>query len=204
MAIPIILSKKTKALVVGGGNVALRKVRWLLECGAEVTLESPVIHEELYILAPNSAINIIEREYLSRELDYFELVFACTDNAQVNELIRQDANKCASLVNVADNPQACDFTVPATFSTDNISATFSCNGLPALAATLRDNFASSLPENINVIASAIHQLRREIIQNEPEQSQRAISIRKLCSRQAIESCAGLSPEQIRQQLLSML
>jgi precorrin-2 dehydrogenase/sirohydrochlorin ferrochelatase len=125
-------------VVVGGGKVAERKVLSLLEAGAQVRLISPQLTEALHKLAVAGRIDWLARYFQSGDLSDALLVFAATDNRQVNEAVAREATAAGKLVNVADAPELCSFQVPAVLHQGDLSIAVSTNGKsPALAARIK-------------------------------------------------------------------
>jgi uroporphyrin-III C-methyltransferase/precorrin-2 dehydrogenase/sirohydrochlorin ferrochelatase len=100
-------------LVVGGGGVALRKVEGLLAAGARVSVVAPDPAEPLAELARKGEIELGRRAYRPGEAAGFYLVFAATDDDEVNRRVSDDAEQAGVLVNVADDPDLCAFHLPA-------------------------------------------------------------------------------------------
>ena len=102
-----------RCLVVGGGWVALRKVEGLIAEGAQVTVVTPEAVGPLAILQKNQAITLEVRAYQPGEAAAFSLVFAATDDREVNRRVSEDAASAGVWVNVADDPALCTFHLPA-------------------------------------------------------------------------------------------
>ena len=115
---PIFLKvHELQVLIVGGGNVALEKLTFLLKSSpnAKVQLVAPVIRDEIRELALKHSIHLIERSYKRSLLKQKHLVIAATDNGKVNLNVYLDCKKRNLLVNVADTPQLCDFYFNSSF-----------------------------------------------------------------------------------------
>jgi len=111
---PVTLNVKgRRCLVVGGGWVALRKVEGLIAEGAKVTVVTPEAVGPLATLAKNQAITLEMRAYQAGEAAAFSLVFAATDDREVNRRVSEDAASAGVWVNVADDPALCTFHLPA-------------------------------------------------------------------------------------------
>jgi len=125
-------------LVVGGGKVAVRKVKDLLGAGATVRVVAPKISTPLTRLAAKGKIELVEREYLMGDLKNAALVFAVTNDERVNMHISRDAKKRNLPVNVADNPNLCSFIVPAQIKKGPVTVAISTGGAaPGMAARLK-------------------------------------------------------------------
>jgi uroporphyrin-III C-methyltransferase/precorrin-2 dehydrogenase/sirohydrochlorin ferrochelatase len=111
---PVMLNLKgRKVLVVGGGGVALRKVSSLVAEEARVTAVAPVLVRGLRELASEGAVTVEERAYRAGEAHNFALVFAATDDREVNRQVAADATREGVFVNVADDPELSSFHLPA-------------------------------------------------------------------------------------------
>jgi uroporphyrin-III C-methyltransferase / precorrin-2 dehydrogenase / sirohydrochlorin ferrochelatase len=111
---PVMLDVTSRAcLVVGGGGVALRKARSLVEEGAQVTVVAPAAEGEVEELAGRGSVRLERRRYRSGEAAGYALVFAATDDPEVNRQVHADAEAAGVWVNVADVPTLCSFQVPA-------------------------------------------------------------------------------------------
>lgn len=124
--------------VIGGGAVAERKITDLLSAGAVVSVISPVLSPVLERLAKEQKIEHLARPYRPGDLAHFFIVICATDNKAVNEAAAWEAKAAGALVNVVDNPQLCDFSVPAKVVRGDLVITVSTSGYsPALAKQLR-------------------------------------------------------------------
>ena len=102
-----------RCLVVGGGGVALRKVQGLVEEGARVTVVAPDVVAPLEAMAAAGEISLERRRYRDGEAAGYALVFAATDDREVNARVFRDAEAAGIWVNVADDPELCSFHLPA-------------------------------------------------------------------------------------------
>jgi siroheme synthase-like protein len=144
------------ALVVGGGKVALEKVRGLLECGADVTVVAPRAVAELRELD----VEILLRGYREADLDDRFLVVAATATSSVNRRVSEDAERRSLFCNVADVPELCSFILPAVLRRDPIAVAVSTGGAsPALAQRIRDDVGDVIgPEHV-ALARRLRELR---------------------------------------------
>jgi precorrin-2 dehydrogenase / sirohydrochlorin ferrochelatase len=143
MSYPAMLNLEGRpVLVVGGGRVARRKVEALLEAGAQVRLVSPQAGPDLAGWAQEGRIDWYPREYEPIDLEGCWLVLAATDNAEVNSRIAGDAERAGIWSNIADRPELCGFTVPASLRRGALTMAVSTGGAsPLLAARIRDDLA---------------------------------------------------------------
>jgi siroheme synthase-like protein len=132
---PIFLELAGKpVVVVGAGNVALRKVKGLLDAGALVTVVAPRVAPEFSRLP----VTLRRRRYRASDLDGAVLAFAATDRRAVNRAVARKAGALGIPVNVADSRQECDFLVPARLTRGNLQIAVSTGGQsPRLASSIR-------------------------------------------------------------------
>ncbi len=141
-------------LVVGGGRIALRKVKTLLPTGARITVVAPQIDPELVSLASASAsLDLRTRAYDPQDLRGISLVFICTDKPAVNAQVSNDARARRILVNNACDYQDGDFIVPARMDFgENIAVTVSTQGrAPSLAKKLKQHIQETWREDLEKI-----------------------------------------------------
>lgn len=127
-----------RCVVVGGGEVAERKVRRLLDCGAQVAVVGEAFTPALEALEKEGKISLTARAYAAPLIEGAFLVFATTDNEAVNEEVFRDARQKNILVNVADDPRRCDFILPSVLEEGSLQIAVSTGGKsPALARRIR-------------------------------------------------------------------
>jgi siroheme synthase-like protein len=161
---PIFLNLEgKKCVVVGGGEVALRKVRTLLNCGAKVVVVSPALNSDLAQLAEAGTISVISREYEPKDLTDAVIVVAATDIAEVNQNIAKKARKHGILVNVVDRPEASDFIMPSFVRRGDLVLAVSTSGAsPALAKKIRMRLEQTFGEEYSPLLSVIKEVRQEL------------------------------------------
>jgi siroheme synthase-like protein len=161
---PVLLNiQGKKCLVVGGGEVALRKSQMLLEHGANVVIVSPEFCTEINKLAEGGAVRTVHREYDTVDLEDAFLVIAATDSATVNEKVAEDARKRSILVNVVDKPDISDFIVPSYFRRGDIIVAVSTSGKsPALARKIRGELETEVKAEYARLAEITSDVRAEL------------------------------------------
>jgi precorrin-2 dehydrogenase / sirohydrochlorin ferrochelatase len=129
---------KKRCVVVGGGRVALRKVRMLLDCGGEVKVVSSSFHFNLLRLAEKKAIRLIQRDYKPGDLTGAAIVIAATDKREINRRVAEEAERAGGLVNVVDDPEPSSFILPSYFREGDLTLAVSTGGKsPALARKIK-------------------------------------------------------------------
>ena len=131
--------ENTRCLVVGGGEVAARKVTALREAGARPVVVSPALCEVLRQQAERGEIDAVWRAYRPGDLNGARLAIAATDDPAINEAVWRDAQAIGCLINVVDYPARCNFHVPATVRRGALTLSVSTGGTsPLLARRIRE------------------------------------------------------------------
>jgi cobalt-precorrin 5A hydrolase/precorrin-3B C17-methyltransferase len=151
---PIFLTHLAGApvVVIGGGVVAARKVLGLLAVGAATTVIAPALGETLAALHQAGSFVWQKRAYQTGDVQGARLVFAATNDRAVNAQVAADAARHQILCNVADDPQAGDFHVPALLRPDGadagmVIAVGSGGQSPRRTTALRNRIATWLAGN---------------------------------------------------------
>jgi precorrin-2 dehydrogenase / sirohydrochlorin ferrochelatase len=151
-----------RCLVVGGGSVAERKVSALLVSGAVVTLLSPDLTPQLALGASQGRFTHLAKEFENGDAAGYLLVMCATDSPDVNKQVAAEAKQSGALVNVADTPALCDFTLPARVQRGSLSIAVSTGGRsPALARELRNELAEKYGHEYADYLEIAGRLRRE-------------------------------------------
>jgi siroheme synthase-like protein len=163
---PILLNiQGKKCLIVGGGEVALRKAQMLVEHGATVEIVSPTFCPELNQLVKDGTIQAIHRDYETEDLNDSFLAVAATDDIKTNERIAAEARKIGILVNVVDKPDISDFIVPSYFRRGDIIVAVSTSGRsPALARKIRGELERDFKAEYAQLAVIASEVRNELKQ----------------------------------------
>lgn len=182
---PIVLTVRDRRIViVGGGNVAQRKVRGLLESGAgDMAVIAPSIHPDI----PETHVDLVHEKYRPEHLIGASLVFAATDDPAVNEQIVRDAHAIGALVCRADvdDTSAGDFSTPAMLRQGPLLVTVSSGGSPALSAKIRDGLGRAIEPRWVQMAEAMKTLR-PVIRASLEPKRRTEAFRMLCTDEAMQ------------------
>jgi precorrin-2 dehydrogenase len=163
-------------LVVGGGSVALEKVRGLIDCGARVTVVSPEAVPELLSLP----VEWIPRGYHTTDLRGRFLVVAATSTASVNRRVYADAEARQVPCNVVDVPELCSLILPAVHREGPIAVAVSTGGAsPALAQRIRDDVARTIGPEHAELARRLQAMRPWAKENLPSYEERRDYFRRL-------------------------
>jgi siroheme synthase-like protein len=149
-------------VVIGGGKVALRKIKTLLECGADITVISPALDPELTELVEAKGIDHISREYEPEDIKDAFMTIAATDVTETHLKIAEEARNQRTLVNISDSPEQSDFIVPSFFRRGDLILAVSTSGRsPALAKKIRTRLEQVFGEEYGLLLSMIKDIREE-------------------------------------------
>ncbi|WP_270672050.1 siroheme synthase CysG [Aeromonas sp. QDB17] len=150
-------------LLVGGGEVAQRKARLLLDAGAQLTVVAPDLDPELAELAANGSIEWLAGEFAPQQLTGKWLVVAATDRREVNALVYQSANQARIFANVVDDPKRSSFIMPSIIDRSPLMVAISSGGkAPVLARLLREKLEALLPQHLGAVATFAGSLRERV------------------------------------------
>ncbi len=173
-----------RCVVIGGGSLATRKVEALCRCGADVHIVSPSFCD---ILSKRTDVTLHQKEYDKSDIEGAVLAFACTDDNELNRRIAEDCKQERVLCNVVDDPEWCDFTVPAVLKRGPIQIAVGTGGAsPYLAGRLRDLIAGWLDRAYEPFARRLAALRPLILERIPQQDQRRALFQQLAGRESFD------------------
>lgn len=153
-----------KCLVVGGGKVALRKVKMLLDFGAYVSIVAGNICSELVDLSlTNTMLSIYHRDFFKEDVLEQLLVIAATDDAKTNHYIAEICHKNNIPINVVDTLDECSFILPSYTKEQNVVAAFSSGGKsPVLTQYLNSKSKEYVTEEIGLINECLGSVRKKV------------------------------------------
>lgn len=163
---PVFLNIEDQPVVViGGGEVALRKINDLLPAKAIIKIIAPEIHPEIESLSSEykNRITLLKREYQTGDIDGAILIFSATDSAEVNNAVFKESAQKGILINSADDPVNSSFYVPSHIRKGDLHIAVSTGGAsPAMAASLRRKIQEQMPDNIEEILNALKEARSSL------------------------------------------
>ncbi len=163
-------------VVIGGGQVAERKVETLCEFGAKVKVVALDVTPRLADMAANGLIELVWGMYEPSILSEAFLVVAATNNHDVNKAVSEEARLRGILVNVVDDPSLCTFFVPAILRRGDLVIGVSTSGKsPLLSRRLREQIESELGPEYGQLVDLMGMFRDEVkaLYNDPKQRNRA-------------------------------
>jgi siroheme synthase-like protein len=152
-----------RCVVIGGGQVARRKVRTLLEHGANVEIISPDLCPELNKLAETGEVKVLRRHYQAGDLQGAFLVIAASDDSEINRQVVKEAKGKSVLVNAADDPENSDFIAPSSVRRGDMTIAVSTTGRsPALTRKIRTRLEKEFGDEYASLVNLIAEVRAEV------------------------------------------
>ncbi|AUX94559.1 siroheme synthase CysG [Mixta gaviniae] len=172
--LPIFADLKAKpVLVVGGGDVAARKIELLRRASARVQIAARELCAELQELADNQQVEWLATEFAETQLDSVYLVIAATDDGALNARVFEAANQRRLLANVVDDQPKCSFIFPSIVDRSPLVVAISSSGTaPVLARMLREKLEALLPANLGQMAQVAGEWRDKVKQRFSKMSDR--------------------------------
>lgn len=173
---PIFLEMEDrKAVIIGAGVVAVRKAEALLQTGARVAIVSDDPHDKTINLAGSEKAEIVRSKYDKQYIVEADIVIAATNNRQVNERVYKDCQELKIWCNVVDQPELCDFYVPAVVQRGNLQVAISTSGsCPAFSGHLRKKFEQILTEKHGKFVEELRTIREKVLLEVAEPERKAV------------------------------
>jgi uroporphyrin-III C-methyltransferase/precorrin-2 dehydrogenase/sirohydrochlorin ferrochelatase len=150
-------------LLVGGGDVAERKARLLLDAGAKLTVNALEFSPQFQVWAEEQMLTLVKKSFNPALLDCCWLAIAATDDNDVNQQVSQAAEARRIFCNVVDSPQQASFIMPSIIDRSPLMVAVSSGGTsPVLARLLREKLESVLPLHLGQLAHYAGQLRARV------------------------------------------
>ena len=156
-------------LVVGGGEVAARKIHQLLKAEAKVLVVSPMLCPGVAALVAEDRVRHLPSEFSKDHLDDCVLVIAATDNEELNQRVSALAKRRRIPVNVVDNPDLCSFIMPSVIDRSPVQIAISTGGAsPVLARLLRARLETLIPSGFGKLAALMKAFRAKVRKKFPD------------------------------------
>ena len=194
-----------KCLVVGGGAVGERKVNTLLDCGARVAVVSPTVTDSLAKRFQKKQISLKKRQYQSSDLSGMFLVIGATNDQTLNHRIYKDAKALNILCNIADQPEICNFILPAIVNRGDLIIAISTSGAsPAYAKQLRKDLERQYGQEYEKFLHLMGSIRKKLLKDDHEPESHKPLFEKLISEGMLEFVKSKNEENIDSLLESVL
>ena len=175
-------------LVVGGGEVAVRKARLLADAGARLRVVAPQIRAELRQMVEECAGEVLQRGYEEGDLQGVTLVIAATDDEPLNARISEQAQQRGIPVNVVDAPKLCSVIFPAIVDRSPLIVAVTSGGdAPVLARLIRAKIETWIPATYGQLAGLAKKFRAQVKALFPNVQQRRVFWEDVFQGQIAES-----------------
>ncbi len=155
--------KGKRCIVIGGGEVASRKVEILLRFEAQLIIIAPEISSYILKLEEQGKATVIRREYHEQDLEMASLVIAATSSKAVNERVYRDAASRNIPVNIVDAPELCTFIFPSVVKRGALTIGISTSGeYPALSKKIRKITEDIFHEGYSEILELLSEYRNTV------------------------------------------
>lgn len=194
-----------RVVVIGGGAVAVRKVCALLQTGARVVVVAEHIDDTLIIPAQQSNPELIKSKYSKDYIGQAVLVIAATNNHDLNKRIYKDCQQLEILCNVVDEPELCDFFVPAVVRRGDLQIAVSTEGsCPAYAGHVRKKLEQIFTEKHGLFLQELATVRKEIIEQVADLSVRKVLLGQLVDDKSFEYFIENGPSRWRDRAVGII
>ena len=162
--LPIFINLKQKpVLVVGGGDIALRKINLLIKAQAKVDCLSPFFCEGMNSLSRDNYVNLINKSFEPADIKDYSIIIAATDDATVNSSISSIAHDKRIPVNVVDSPTLSSFIMPSIVDRSPVIIAVSSAGkAPVLARIIRAKLETVIPSSYGILAEIAGEYRQRV------------------------------------------
>ena len=162
--LPIFINiRQRPCLVIGGGDIALRKINLLIKAQAKVDCLSPLFCEGITNLSQNGDVNLIQKRFESDDIKDYAIIIASTDDSSVNALISKSAKKARIPVNVVDSPELSSFIMPSIVDRSPVIIAVSSAGkAPVLSRMIRAKLETVIPSAYGVLAEIAGEYRQKV------------------------------------------
>ncbi|MCF6148852.1 MAG: bifunctional precorrin-2 dehydrogenase/sirohydrochlorin ferrochelatase [Candidatus Kuenenia sp.] len=194
--------KDKKCVVVGGGNVAWRKVCSLKNAGAKVVVVSPVFCPEM---EKEEGIELVKQKYDECFLNGAVIVIASTDDEVVNEKIYHDAVRKGILVNVVDKPDYCSFIVPSSIVRGDLCITISTGGAsPAFARNIRLQLEKQFGSEYGKFIELLSEMRSKVLDEIPDEKIRRKILQRIAGMDMFDLFKEKGTSEARKKMLNIV
>jgi precorrin-2 dehydrogenase / sirohydrochlorin ferrochelatase len=201
---PLFLKLKGRlCVVVGGGRVAERKVIALLAADADLRVISPQATRVLIHLSREGRIDLLLRPFIEGDLEGAFLAFAATNSKEVNSQVTDEAARREIVINVADDPDKCDFVVPSIVKKPPLLIAISTSGLlPGASKKIRQEIAEKIDTDYQAYVRRLGMFRRYVIANIKDERTRK-EVMQLATETGISVVARMTLSEMKTRFLHL-
>ena len=194
-----------RAVVIGGGSVAVRKAQALIDVGARLIVVAHKVSEVMTVLCSQCGAELIRSRYTKQYLAGASLVIAATNDNELNTRIYKDCQELEILCNVVDNPELCDFFVPAVVKRGGLQIAISTEGYcPAYAGHIRKKLEKIISQKHGDFLAELEKVRQIIINDIENPAERKILLGELVDDESFEFFISEGPKAWRERAESKI
>ncbi len=162
--LPIFINLRQKpTLVVGGGDIALRKINLLLKAQSKVTCVSPTFCDGIKNLSLDGSVSLVSKRFEASDILNYSVIISATDNSKVNESVSKVAHELRIPVNVVDSPELSSFIMPSIVDRSPVIIAVSSAGkAPVLARIIRAKLETVIPSSYGILAEIAGEYRQKV------------------------------------------
>lgn len=188
-------------VVVGGGEIACRRIESLLKCGARIKVVSPEVLPRIVFLDQSGQLSLDKRPYRRGDVKGALVALTATDDREVNQLVWEDAQRYGVLLNTADEPALCDFIMPALVRRGDLTVAISTEGKsPALASNIRRRIDEMLGPEYGKLLDVLGHWRLRLRKRFTDPVQRKVIQRRIVDSDTLDLARDPDPEALERRL----
>ncbi|MET3290456.1 bifunctional precorrin-2 dehydrogenase/sirohydrochlorin ferrochelatase [Brevibacillus fluminis] len=186
---PIVIDiHEKKCLVVGGGEVATRKVESLLQAGADVTVISPEAGDGIREWAQDGRLHWRNEAFSEIDVTEFAFVIAATNQSEVNHAVYHAVRQSGGWVNIVDRPDLCNFILPSVVKRGKLTISVSTSGAsPGLARKIKQTIEQEIGPEYEEYVDFLARIRQQVLAEVGNHGQRKKIFRELLQDRFIEA-----------------
>ncbi|MGO0060189.1 precorrin-2 dehydrogenase/sirohydrochlorin ferrochelatase family protein [Brevibacillus fluminis] len=186
---PIVIDiHEKKCLVVGGGEVATRKVESLLQAGAEVTVISPEAGDSIREWAQDGRLHWRNEVFSENDVTEFAFVIAATNQSEVNYAVYEAVRQSGGWVNIVDRPDLCNFILPSVVKRGKLTISVSTSGAsPGLARKIKQTIEQEIGPEYEEYVDFLARIRQQVLAEVDNHGQRKKIFRELLQDRFVEA-----------------
>ena len=185
-----------RVVVIGAGPVAVRKIQSLLAAGTRLVVVAKEVDDTLTALCQGKNIELIKSKYCKDYLAGAVLAIAATNDHQLNKQIYKDCQELEVLCNVVDQPELCDFFVPAVVKRGDLQIAVGTEGhCPAYSGHLRKKLEQIFGDEHGEFLSVLEAFRRKLTRDIPDAGRRKAILGRLVDDKSFEYFIRNGPAQ---------
>ncbi len=193
-----------RCLVVGGGKVATRKIKGLLEANAEILVVSPTVTKQICSWIKDGKIHWRSGLYQKEDGENCFIVVAATDDPVVNHQVYLDAKERGQWINVVDQPAYCNFHVPSIVRRGKLTLAISTQGAsPSLTKQIGKELSNLYGEEYVLFLSIAEEMRKYIQDRVPDRNKREALFRQMVHADWIDACRT-RPDHVRAEMVQWI